>query len=244
MNKVKGIDACMLKAKGETNHQSQAETLCPNCSEMVFRISGDFKEVKAQVFNMIEWIEMEFDGRVGDGPQQKLDKQDTLRFKEVREQVKNCKSLEELEQIVISFTCNYETFFKAEDKDLLVATCNNYTYDNVSKQEEGSMSYYDVAGKTSYTLKEIYDGSMILKLTYDDVEDRGKFSKFIICSGADIRFQNYDGKTAKIGTSVDIIGRNGAYFYINDNRLERIEELQDKDKLNKIKIALNLEKSK
>jgi hypothetical protein len=218
--------------------------LNPNCSETVFRLEGSFKEIKKQVSNLIKWTEMEYDGSVGDGPREKLTSEMVKQFNEVKKQLKDAKTLEEIEQIVITFTCNYETFFKQSGEDvLLVATCNNYTYDNVSKFDSND-DYWDVAGKTTYDVKEIYDGSYILKLRYDDDVPR-KFPLYIITEPNTLLTDSYwDGprKIAIVGSSVDVVSRNKAVFIIKNNKLQPIEELRDKVKLNKIKLVLNLEK--
>lgn len=234
----------IIKTKMDTPLYAESEILNPNCSETVFRLTGDFKEIKKQVYNLIEWVEMEYDGRAGDGPKQKLDEQHLKMFKDLRDQVKVTTTLKEIEQIVISFTCNYETFFKEKDGDLYVATCNNYNYDNVDKNEAVDIEddYYTIAGKTNYDVIEKYDESWILKLCYDD-EGHKAFPKFIVTEPG-IDLLTYGGNSAKKNETVDMIMRNGYMYHICGNKLIRIEELKDKVKLNKIKIVLSLEKAK
>ena len=102
------------------------QMLYPNCSEMVFRLSGDLEEIREQMYNIVEWTRKEYIGDVGGGDKDTLSDHMKKSIAEVNNKIKNATTLEDFEKIVIEFTCNYETFFKVDENNgLLVATCNN-----------------------------------------------------------------------------------------------------------------------
>jgi len=159
----------------------QNQMLYPNCSEMVFRLVGDFEEIRKQMYNIVEWTRKEYVGEEGNGRIERLSSDMKKRIIDVNKRIKEAKSIEDFEKIVIEFTCNYETFFKVDGDDgLLVATCNNYDWTDVDKEDvyDNEVDYYSVAGMTSYILYDIIEGYPIFKLEYND-EDHKKFPGFI-----------------------------------------------------------------
>jgi hypothetical protein len=219
--------------------------LYPNCSEMTFRIGGDFEDIRKQMYNIIEWTRMEYTGEVGDYDKQKLRPNIKKGISQIKKQIKDAKTLEDFEKIVIDFTCNYETFFKADENGngLLVATCNNYTWDIVDKQDEDQDGddYYDIAGFTKYKLIDQIEGCDVFKLEYDD-EDHKKFPMFVFTKkDQGILNDDYDTKKPIVkGKTTQFVIRNKLIYTKKDNHLIKVEEIEDKVLLNKIKILANL----
>jgi hypothetical protein len=221
--------------------------LYPSCSEMVFRLNGDFEEIRQQMYNIVEWTRKEYCGECGDGKPEKLSPQMKKQIDEVNQKIKEATSLEDFEKIVIEFTCNYETFFKEDENGdgLLVATCNNYNWDDVEKQDvcDDETDYYKVAGKTSYILKSKIDGHYIFKLKYAD-EDHKDYPMYIYADKGQIFYEDrYDGHTKEVkkGKSVKFVTRGDAVYTLKNNHLIKVDEIQDKALLNKLKILANLE---
>jgi len=217
------------------------QMLYPNCSEMVFRLSGDLEEIREQMYNIVEWTRKEYIGDVGGGDKDTLSDHMKKSIAEVNNKIKNATTLEDFEKIVIEFTCNYETFFKVDENNgLLVATCNNYEWTDVDKEEvyDDEIDYYAVAGQTSYKLYDIIDGYSIFKLEYAD-EDHKKFPLFIFAD-KEQEFSDEDNRDVSIGKDVRFAIRGDAMYKIENNHLIKVNEIQDKVLLNKIKILANL----
>jgi len=209
--------------------------LYPNCSEMVFRLSGDFEDIRTQMYNIVEWTEGEYSGKYGGGPKEKLHPKINKSIATLREKIKNAITLEDFEQIVIEFTCNYETFFKADGDDLLVATCNNYEWDNVDK-EYAEEEYYQVAGSTSYKRHKTIDDYIILKHSYPDDDESDDKPLFIFPDKSfSLKYKDYSPD------EVSVVIRKDIAFIIKDNQLIKIDEIKDEDILTKLKILMNLE---
>jgi hypothetical protein len=228
------------------NKKEQEICLNPNCSECVFRLSGDFEEIRKQMYNIIDWTRKEYDGTVN-GVKEPLSKNIKKGIADIKQKIKEAKTLEDFEKIVIEFTCNYETFFKADENGdgLLVATCNNYNWDDVDKQDVSgdSSDYYDVAGETSYILKNKIDGHYIFELEYKD-EDHKKYPMYVYADKGQIFYEyNYEDHTKEIkkGKSIKFVTRGDSVYTMKDNHLIKVEEITDKVLLNKLKILANLE---
>lgn len=227
-------------ASASTNIDNQV--LYPNCSEMVFRIFGGFEEIRKQMFNMVEWVEGEYSGKYGDyGLYEKAEPLSPKMKKEIatlREKITNATTLENFEDLVIDFSFNYETFFKKENNNsLLVATCNNYDWTNVEKEElrEGDFGgYYGIAGCKYFDLISNIDGYEIFKRDLNIEEDENK----LIAS--ELIFVEKGIKIPK-GDGYKFVMRRGCAFYISNNKLIKIPQVQDKKILNKLKILMNLE---
>ena len=212
---------------------------------MVFRLSGDFKYIQQQMLNLLEWTRKEYTGEVGDGGPEKLSPEMKKKIKTLKEKIDNAKTLEDFEQIVIEFTCNYETFFKKEsDTSLLVATCNNYNWDDVDKEEvyDDEQGYYDVAGYTHYIKASEINGYTIYKREYDG-EDLGKREKKLpkfVFPEKGFEIIHEDSVVSSL-TNAKFVVRGEFIFQINNNRLEKIPEVKDEKMLNKLKLLMNLE---
>lgn len=225
-----------------------------NCSECVFRLTGSFEDIKKEMFNILEWTRKEYCGEVGDSEvedgvkkPQPLHPNIAKSIAEVKQKIEDAKTLEDFEKIVIEFTCNYETFFKEDENGdgLLVATCNNYTYDDVKKKDvyDEDLDYYKVAGKTSYVLKNKIDGHYVFELEYKD-EDHKDYPMYIYADKGQIFYEeNYEDKTIEIkkGKSIRFVTRGNIAYKMENNHLVKVEEIKDKVLLNKIKILANLE---
>jgi len=233
----------MTKLKKETsqNFASGNIELYPNCSEMVFRLSGDFEEIRTQMHNILDWTIGEYTGKYGGGDKEELHPNIKKSSDEIREKIKNAKTLEDFEQIVIEFTCNYETFFKKEDdNNLLVATCNNYDWTNVKKEEVYDLGddelggYYGISGYEYYSKKQSIDGYEIYKKDYlEDNENEKDIPIFI-----------FPEKGFKVvDTNSKFIIKGDKIFQINNNGLELVPQIKDEKILNNLKILMNLDSS-
>jgi len=229
----------LKKSSGKQN-----QVLCPNCSEMVFRLTGDLEEIRTQMYNILEWTRKEYTGEVGGGDKETIHPTIQKNMDEVKRLIKEAKSLDDFEKIIIEFTCNYETFFKVDENDngLLVATCNNYTWDDVEHEEvyEDNIDYYSVAGYTSYKLYDTIEGYPIFKLEYHD-EDHKKFPMFIFPDkNQEFRDEFKEEMKIEKGGCVKFVIRNDIMYKMEANHLVKVKEINDKVLLNKIKILANL----
>ena len=238
---MKDLTAHILSKMKKQKNKSSYINLYPNCSEMVFKLTGDLEEIRQEMYNLLEWtkMEMEYTGEVGEGPKTRLTKGMKKRIEEVKKQIKEAKNLDDFEQIVIEFTCNYETFFKKEDNDLLVATCNNYNWENVNYEEHAG-DYYGVAGFTYYALAGNVNGYEVYHRKYDEgMEDR-RMPEWVFPE-AGFKIFGDGGKLLKQGEDTKFVLRNDICFIIRNNRLEKIPLVQDEKILTKLKLLANLE---
>jgi len=219
--------------------------LNPNCSEEVFRLTGSLKDIKKQMLNMAEWIEGEYTGTYGDGPIEKLSPQIKTSLNDLRKKIKDAKSLEDLELIVIDFTCNYETFFKAKEGDLLVATCNNYSWGNVEKEDVygDDENYYTAAGYSSYEKVAEIEGYTILKHCFSDEDYKdgnNPYPRYIFPEkGSKLVFDN-----TYRANEIKLVIRGKWIYALAGNNLIKINEVGDKKMLNKLKIAACIDDKK
>jgi len=194
------------------------EILNPNCSESVFKLSGGLEEIKTEVLKMIDIWQNE---AKNDGYNQRKKE-----IKKLRERIKNIKNLEEFEFVVFEFTCNYETYFKEDKGDLLVATCNNHDWDDVNSSPLSEDDYSKIAEKDYYKLIFHAGEYAVAK------EEYGKKRLLFLELGKDVKFE-YD-KTFKL------IKRGGSLLINRDNQLVKIKEIKDKDLKNKLLVLANL----
>jgi hypothetical protein len=232
----------------EKNSVGENQMIYPSCSECVFRLGGDFEEIRTQMYNIINWTRKEYDGTV-DGSKRPLSEEIKKSIADVKKKIKEAKTLEDFEKIVIEFTCNYETFFKVDEdgERLLVATCNNYNWDDVEKQDvwEDDIEYWGVAGVTSYILHDVIDGYPIFKLQYID-EYHKKFPTFIFADKGQTFFDEEikaiadEKKPVAKGKDTKFVIRDKIMYKMEDNHLTKANEISDKTLLNKVKILANL----
>jgi len=242
LNKGKDGRPRLITEKG---HPSADVLLNPNCSETVFRLTGTVEDIKGEMNNMLDWIKQEYT-QFG---AEKLRPQIAKQIKQIRKDIKKAKTLEELEEIYIAFTCNYETFFKKDGDDLLVATCNNYNWDNVNMEDAGQIEqgrdfgYYDVAGYTRYIYIEDIEGYKVLLLKYMD-DDHDKYPKYLLVGKEAQLFEEDDisEKTLKVkkGDDIKLILRKNCMKMLHDNRLMDLPLMKDKETSKKIKLLIEL----
>ncbi len=190
------------------------EILNPSCSEQVMRLSGDLKNIKKEVLNMINVWQQE--GETG------------WNIKALKKRIHNITNLKEFELVVFEFTCNYETYFKKEGDDLLVATCNNHEWsEGVNFDYENSDDYYKIAHSDYYKLMFKDEKYVVAKKEYSD-----KLKLVLFEIEGEINFE-YD-------KTFDLI-RKGRSFYIKkNNSLIKIKEIKDENLKNKLLILANL----
>ena len=75
----------------------------PSCSEMVFRLDGDVKEVKKAVLTMLDCVETSWKG------DNYLDKEAKTTLAKKRKEVKKVKKMNQFNNIVFPFTTNKPT---------------------------------------------------------------------------------------------------------------------------------------
>ena len=192
------------------------EILNPNCSEQTFKLSGDLEEIKAEVLKMLDVVQKEY----------QEDGSDRKDIKELRERIKNIKDLKEFELVVFEFTCNYETYFKEDKGNLLVATCNNHDWDDVNYFPLSDEYYGKIADEEYYKLIFQEDNYVIAEKSY------GKKEKLIFFEVEDIQFER--DKTLKL------IKKRGVFYISRDNQLVEIKEIKDENLKNKLLVLANL----
>lgn len=194
------------------------EILNPNCSESVFKLSGGLEDIKKEVLKMLDIWQNE---AKNDGYNQRKKE-----IKRLRERIRNIKKLEEFEFVVFDFTCNYETYFKEDKGNLLVATCNNHDWDDVNSSPLSNDDYYKIAKDNLYKL--IFQEGNYVIAKKDFSEEKPIFLEV----DKKIKFE-YD-KTFKL------IKKRGSFYISNDNQLVKIREIKDKDLKNKLLVLANL----
>jgi hypothetical protein len=118
--------------------------LNPSCSEEVFRLRGNLEEIKTEVNHMLDDVYTDYSSDSSDKPWlENVKKQ----IAEKRKQIAEADKLSDFESIYFPFTCNYETFFKPDGEDLLVATCNNHPWDTVNYIPENSDDRHKIVPK-------------------------------------------------------------------------------------------------
>lgn len=212
--------------------------LNPNCSEEVFRLTGDLESVKKEILKMIDIVEIEYktDGITSE-EWNKI-------FNDKRKEIKKVKSIEEFGEIIISFTCNYETYFNpdyGDDDSLWVATCNNHDWDGINKINENDERYHEVAGYTYYLIKLKGRNWLYLKKKYDD--DISKYPNEIILetingnalSKRQLKRYSFTSND-RIDIKVRFNRRKNKYHIIDDknDRFIEMREVVDKKKLQMI----------
>ena len=182
------------------------EILNPNCSEECFRLSGNLKDIKTEVLKMLDLI---------GGNRKKL-----------REKIKNITNLNEFENIVFEFTCNYPTYFKEEDGGLLVATCNNHSWeDSVNFDYEDTDRWDEIANENYYKLIFKEKNCVIAEQEYGN-------KKLVFLEVEEIKFE-YD-KTFKL------IEKKGVLYIVEGNGLVKVKEIKDENLKNKLGILARL----
>lgn len=145
--------------------------LNPNCSEEVFRLEGTLEEIKSEVLKMLNIVKRDYanvydgksPGQLSEEEKKRLIDEDKKRFSNIKRQiaakskeVRKITNIKEFRDLVFPFTCNYETFFKPENEDLLVATCNNTDWAELNTTEvdmdEEGYGYYDITECKDYDL--------------------------------------------------------------------------------------------
>jgi len=155
--------------------------LNPNCSEEVFRIHGDLETIKREILKMIDAILEDYD-------------RTPKEISNMKNRIKNLKSLDELKEISFQFTCNYPTYFKPNSElDYVdVATCNNHDWLNIDKEdipgdpnslyhEISNTAYYDIVKSTREYIvlkKESFSDEKVSYLVLEPVS--GKFPPELI----------------------------------------------------------------
>lgn len=199
--------------------------LFPSCSESCFRLTGNLGSIKAEVIKMLDiWQKEQEEG---------WNKREN-EINSLKQRINNIKTLEEFEDIVFEFTCNYETYFKKEDKDLLVATCNNHDWDDVNYIPENSEDYCKIAGKI-YCIN-IFEDEKHIVFKEKDWTDKSNTLKlfFVYRPNFEITYDKYDKR------AVEIFKKSKGISLVQNNQLIKLEEITDKNILTKLKVLIAL----
>lgn len=194
--------------------------LNPNCSESVFRLTGSFKEIKNSVLQMLDIVDKDHkkDTNIADKQEREWYENFKKRVAEKRKEIEKITTLEEFRMVVFPFTCNYETFFKPDKDDLLVATCNNTDWSDLDKINENEEEYFKIAGYEYYNLLCFGDGWIYVS---------GQEKK----TTPTIFKLKHQGQLSDIeaNKSIKIIQKGNLYYYVGQ-RIVQMEKL-NKNKL-------------
>lgn len=186
--------------------------LNPSCSESVFKLTGSFKAIKREVLNMLDIAEQDYK----DGCDMKVEKERKeyadykKRVDEKRKEVSKIKALDDFRLVVFPFTCNYETFFKPDKNDLIVATCNNTDWEGMDMEyldsDKVGQGYYDIAGYENYNILCKGDGWIYVSMIDDG--KGGSQNPIIFKMEHQRHIDTEDNK------SIKIIKKGKLYFYV------------------------------
>jgi hypothetical protein len=152
--------------------------LNPSCSETVFRLKGDLGKIKTEVNHMLDDIYTDYSTSSSDKAWfNDIKKQ----ISEKREQIAKVEKLNDFENIYFPFTCNYETFFKPDGEDLLVATCNNHPWDTVEYIPEDSDDRHKIVPKIYVRCVCAYDDWAVLDGDFSNKNSRYFLQGFNKC---------------------------------------------------------------
>ena len=184
--------------------------LNPNCSETVFRLTGSLNDIKREVLNMLKDIkENNHTNNTSYNIKVEAEIQNKI------QQVKAVKSLREFEDIVFPFTTNYETFFKQDGNNLDVGTCNNISFDSVTKHGSNK-EYYSIAKGDYWTIK--LQEEKWIYVENKNTHEKKVFKKPIL--------DKYSG------TEIQIMKTKNGYLAIRTDKY--LEEITDKELLKEI----------
>ena len=185
-----------------------------NCSEQVFRLKGNLKEIKQEVLKMLDVWQKESEGNNFATRDEEINK--------LRKRIENIKTLQEFELVVFEFTCNYETYFKKSGNDLRVATCNNHDWDEIDCIPESSDDYHKIA-RYNYYRQIFREGNYVIgKKEYE----KGKL--LFLEMDKNIKFEHDNTfKLCKI---------KGEFYIATNNELMKVKEITDEDLKNKLGI--------
>jgi hypothetical protein len=189
-----------------------------NCSEQVFRLKGTFDEIKKSVLGMVDCIEKDFIDY-----DKELTIRDKKRLAELTARINGITKLEEFNYLMIDWTTNYETYFKLDNNDVLVATCNNIDWDLINAIPDSS-GYYSVRGKNDYDVKLVYEDKLLIEKTdYDEEEDRSPpQDKLVLVLNKDLH-KYYISRDSKFGeyNIIQLMKRNDTYYLLPNNNVTR-----------------------
>ena len=194
--------------------------LNPNCSEAVFKLTGSFEQIKDSVLQMLDIVDEDY--KKGTNMNDKKDKEWYINFKkrvaEKRKEVEKITTLEEFRMVVFPFTSNYETFFKPDNDDLLVATCNNTDWNGMAQEyidmDKKGFGYHDIAGYEYYNL--LCSGDSWIYISSQE-----KKSTPII-----FKVEHQEQLDKDDNKSIKIIQKKNLYYYVG----QKIVEIKRLDK--------------
>jgi len=196
--------------------------LNPNCSEQVFRLSGDLEYIKKQVLNMIDCIENE-------------DRKPTAHWKKIyddaRKKVKNVKTLGDFQKIGFTFTCNYETFFVPENDTLVVATCNNHIWDSVDYEPMNQESYYEYVKYNYYDI--IAEGKTWIAIQNKDKSKSNTYLLEIADKNKSIKRLQIS-RYSKGNPNIQLKEINGIFYNFKDSDRIPLVSIRNKKKRERI----------
>jgi hypothetical protein len=201
------------------------KVLNPNCSEQVFRLAGSLEEIKEQVINMVKLVreERREEGYLKTEEDKKI-------YKDKIKEIKAIKTLDEFIDLFFDFTCNYETFFKPNGSDLLVATCNNHTWSDSVDYIEDSREYYDVANHRYFQIVAKEKDWILIK---QDIYSNGNYTYYALETKdvkdiAKFEFNKYNPD------DIQLRKLKGKFLYYYEGKKYIFTEIKDKEKRKKV----------
>lgn len=192
--------------------------LQPSCSESVFRLTGNLEEIKDEVLNMLDIIKVDY--KDGINMKNKQDREwwesHKKRVAYQRKEISKIKNLKDFRMIVFTFTTNYETFFKPDKEDLIVATCNNIDWNDLNIIKGNDEDYHKIAGYDYYKLLCSGNGWMYVS------NKEKKVSPVIF------KLQYQLSLDVELDKTIKIIKKGKQFFYVG----QKIEQLQIIDRKN------------
>ncbi len=213
-----------------------------NCSETAFRLTGSLDDIKNEVLKMLDIWENEDTYK---------DKDRKEELTELRKRIDDIKELEEFEILQFDFTTNYETYFKGDDGDLLVASCNNHDWDGINSEFMDSEEYWNIREGGRYYIT-FEDDKYVLAQKKDDDKDNKNNKKVTdtICFDKeekvklDIEIDEYvsDGEPSN---SFRMFEKNGEHFIRDETRdkIVKIKEVKDDKIIKQIETLIELNKN-
>lgn len=221
----------------------KTKILQSNCSETAFRLTGTLQDIKNEVLKMLDIWEND---EVGNSTYKTSKKEELT---ELRKRINDIKDLEEFEILQFDFTTNYETYFKGDGEDLLVASCNNHDWDNVNSEFMDSEEYYNIREGGKYHIA-FEDDKYVLAQKKDDSEDNKKVTDTICIDlkekiKLDIETNEYAIEDDEPKYSFRMFERKGKHFIKDDttNKITEIEEVKDDKIIKQIETLIELNKN-
>jgi hypothetical protein len=217
----------------------------PSCSEMTFKLTGSVDKIKSEVLKMLTIVEKDY----GKSDDKEWRKESKKVIAEKKKEVTAVKKLEDFENIVFPFTCNWLTAFMEQNNELIVATCNNHEWSGENEDCEG-VEYEEVDEKLGEDIRDKVLYTHELKLIHNNyaiiLDRRAKKYLFLgPLNQADIDEFNSDAKRGSDAYKI-VLDKAGYriidHFSINNHVYSTFKEVTDKKTIDELKSAILISK--